>query len=71
VNAIAEAIRDNLAHERIKPLSAVDPHDESGWVVLDFASVVTHIFSKPVREFYSLEHLWSDARRIRLTKKVP
>jgi len=65
VHAIADAIVDDLAKDRIKPLSAVVPNDESGWTVLDFSSVVAHIFYKPMREFYSLERLWSDAKRLR------
>jgi ribosome-associated protein len=69
VNAISEAVQHELEGERIKPLSQVSPHDESGWVVLDFGPVVVHIFSREMREFYSLEHLWSDAQRLRLPKK--
>ena len=68
VNAIKEAIIEDLDKERIKPLSRVASQDESGWVVLDFSSVVTHIFYKPTREFYSLERLWSDAKKLRLPK---
>lgn len=37
---------------------------ESGWILLDYGDVVVHIFSKDAREFYSLEHLWGDARVI-------
>jgi ribosome-associated protein len=70
VNAIAEAIQADLAKEKIRPLSRVSSNDESGWVVLDFASVVAHIFFGPVREFYSLEHLWSDAKKVRIPKSV-
>jgi len=66
VNAVAQAIEEDLAKDRIKSLSKVLPHDESGWVVLDFVSVVAHVFYKPTREFYSLERLWSDAKRVRV-----
>jgi ribosome-associated protein len=69
VNAIASAVEEDLAKDRIRPLSKVNPNDESGWVVLDFSSVITHLFYKPMREFYSLERLWSDARRLRLPRK--
>ncbi len=65
VHAIADAIAEDLSKDRIKPLSQVIPNDESGWTVLDFSSVVAHIFYEPMREFYSLERLWSDARRLR------
>ena len=70
VNTIAMAIQDDLAKDKIKSLSKVSPHDESGWVVLDFVSVVVHIFYKPVREFYSLERLWSDAKRVRIPRSA-
>ena len=69
INTIAGAVEEDLAKERLKPLSKVNPNDESGWVVLDYSSVITHLFYKPMREFYSLERLWSDARRLRIPKK--
>jgi len=68
VNAIAEAVDEDLAKDRIKSLSAAPSNDESGWVVLDYMSVIVHIFHKPMREFYSLERLWSDAKKVRITK---
>ena len=69
INAIAQAVDEDLAGEKIKPLSKVNPNDESGWVVLDYSSVITHLFYKPMREFYSLERLWSDAKRVRIVSK--
>jgi ribosome-associated protein len=70
VNAIAQAIEEDLDKDRIKSLSKVASGSESGWVVLDFVSVVIHIFYKPMREFYSLERLWSDAKRVRIPRNV-
>ena len=32
-----------------------------GWILLDFACVIVHIFLKETREFYTLERLWGDA----------
>ncbi|MCK9604623.1 MAG: ribosome silencing factor [Candidatus Omnitrophica bacterium] len=68
VNAIAQGIEEDLVKDRIKSLSKVSPNDESGWIVLDFVSVVVHIFYKPTREFYSLERLWADAKRVRIPR---
>ncbi|MDB0011492.1 ribosome silencing factor [Crocinitomicaceae bacterium] len=36
----------------------------SEWVLLDYVTVVGHVFYKNVREFYDLEDLWADAKRI-------
>lgn len=69
VNAVAQGIQEDLCRDRIKALSKVSPTDESGWVVLDYVSVVAHIFYKPMREFYSLERLWGDAKKVRIPKK--
>ena len=68
--ALAEAMAQDLAKERIKPLSKLNPTDESGWIVIDCLSVVAHIFIKPMREFYSLERLWSDAKRVRVPRNT-
>ena len=70
VNAVAQGIQEDLEKDRIKTLSKVSPNDESGWTVLDYFSVVVHIFHKPMREFYSLERLWSDAKKVRIPKSI-
>lgn len=42
-------------HPRIEGLSG------TGWVVLDYADVIVHVFSVAQREFYQLERLWNHA----------
>ena len=85
VNALAKAIQEDLSRPSlgavsdskegwgkngIKSLSKISGNDESGWIVLDYVSVVVHIFYKPMREFYCLERLWSDAKRVRIPRSV-
>ena len=70
VNAIAHAIAEDLSRDKLKPLSSLAANDESGWVVLDFNSVIAHIFYKPMREFYGLERLWSVAKKVRAVKSL-
>ena len=68
VNAIAQGIEEDLAKDKLKTRSNVHYDSGSGWLVLDFSSVVAHVFHKPLRDFYALERLWSDAKKVRITK---
>ncbi len=34
------------------------------WILMDYDDVVVHIFYEPVREFYDIERLWSEAPRL-------
>jgi ribosome-associated protein len=63
VNAIADSIVVNLKKHKIKPLS-IEGTREGHWVLLDYGHVVIHVFYEPVREFFDLEGLWVDAKRI-------
>ena len=37
---------------------------EAGWILVDFADVVVHIFGPAEREFYRLEEIWSEAQTL-------
>ncbi len=61
VQAIAEAVRDELrAGERLRPLH-VEGMRAAVWVLLDYGDFVVHVFDRDTRDFYDLERLWSDA----------
>jgi ribosome-associated protein len=42
----------------------VEGEPDSGWVLIDYGSVVVHIFAPDVRAYYALEELWSEARLV-------
>jgi len=66
LKAIASGITDRLRDEHdVKP-AAVDGYPLSQWVIVDYGSVVVHIFHQVKRDLYSLEDLWSDAPRLAL-----
>ncbi len=71
VQAIASHIEEKLGKEGIHPLG-IEGKREGRWTLLDYGDVVVHIFFQPVREFYDLERLWSEATRVEvpLPKKV-
>ena len=65
VQAIASHIEEKLKKEGIHPLG-VEGKQKGTWVLLDYGDVVIHVFYNPMREFYDLERLWSDAPRVDL-----
>lgn len=63
VMAIAESVQKELKKHGIRPMS-VEGTGEGHWVLMDYGHVIIHIFYEPVRQFYDLEGLWTDAKRI-------
>lgn len=61
--AICEAIEQALKKEKRLPLS-VEGRENAEWILMDYGSFIVHLFSKPAREYYSLEKLWGDAPKI-------
>jgi ribosome-associated protein len=64
VTAIAEFIQVDLKKHGIRPLS-VEGKKEGHWVLLDYGHVIIHVFYESMRNFYDLEGLWIDAKRIK------
>jgi len=64
VQAIAEAIRLGLKKEHQTLPLAVEGMDEGRWVLLDYGEVMIHVFQEPVRHFYDIEGLWSEAPEV-------
>ncbi len=68
VQAIAENIRTEFkSHNDIQPL-AIEGMDKGRWVLLDYGEIMVHVFQQPVREFYDLEGLWSEAPEVELAQ---
>lgn len=65
VQAIAENVEAKLEERGICKLR-LEGFRDAHWVLLDYGSVVVHIFQQDDREFYNLEHLWGDARVVHL-----
>lgn len=61
--AILEEVR-NQAKAAGGRLLHVEGESTSGWVLLDYGSVVVHIFDPELRAYYNLEELWKEARLV-------
>jgi ribosome-associated protein len=44
--------------------AGVEGYDASKWVVQDYGDVVVHVFDPDTREYYKLEELWADAKKL-------
>lgn len=66
--AIADGIQEGLGKDGVN-VDSIEGRRESHWIIFDLGDVVTHIFTKPTREFYRLEVLWQDAKHIKWQKK--
>jgi ribosome-associated protein len=65
VTALAEHIVSSLRDLKIKPLG-VEGIQEGHWALLDYGDVIVHVFFTELREFYDLDGLWIDAKRLNL-----
>ena len=54
-----------------EPMLGREGHRGNAWELLDFGTIVVHVFTEEAREFYSLERLWADAENVPLTEIIP
>jgi ribosome-associated protein len=60
VKAISDELVEKLKWQGSR-LASAEGTPESGWVLIDFGSVIAHIFSPEQRNYYRLEELWHNA----------
>ncbi len=60
LRAIVRSITEDLAKQGHRPLR-IEGDPASGWILLDFADVIVHVFDAELRSFYDLEERWADA----------
>lgn len=62
VKALASNVLTKVSTDLdIKPFSK-EGMDARRWVIIDYVDIVVHVFLEEVREYYSLERMWSDAK---------
>lgn len=68
LKAMSNFIMRRLKEDKIKLLH-YEGKSETGWILLDYGDVIVHIFSKEKRDFYDLEYIWQEAKKIHLLKR--
>ena len=66
VDAIVDEVR-----EKVRKNTGISPLSTEGratlkWILVDFGSVVVHVFQPETRDYYRLEHLWAQAPQVKL-----
>ena len=64
LHAISEDIDHVLEDDLNDKRMGIEGYNESRWIVLDYGTVVIHIFDEETRKYYSLEDLWADAKDV-------
>ena len=53
-----------------EPMLGREGHRGNTWELLDYGSLVVHVFTQEAREFYSLERLWADAEQVDISSII-
>jgi len=69
IEGLADHIGQKLKKSGILPLG-IEGKRSGSWILMDYGDVIIHIFYKPVREFYDIEGLWSDAPGMTIEESV-
>ena len=63
VKTLAEEVDFQLGQKGVNPLRS-EGFGDASWIVLDYGSVLVHVFYPDTRKFYDLERLWQDGEEI-------
>ena len=66
VKAMSDACEE-AAEKEGERVHHIEGHRDGTWLLMDFSSVVVHVFTDEARKFYDLERLWGDAEEMDLT----
>ena len=66
VQAICDEIDEQLKKQLSSRPVRIEGYSGAEWVLMDYGDFIVHVFNKEAREFYDLERLWRDARRVEI-----
>ena len=69
VKALADYVELELKEQGITP-ERVEGYRSTGWILIDYGAVIVHIFKTETRDFYNLERLWQDGKRVDIQEFV-
>lgn len=66
VDAIIDEVEEQVAQACGEHPFSIEGRDERSWILMDYGTVIVHVFTPEAREYYRLERLWSDAPALEL-----
>ena len=70
VQAISDEINEQLKKQLDSRPVRIEGYASGEWILLDYGDFIVHVFEKNAREFYDLERLWRDAKRVDVPKDI-
>jgi ribosome-associated protein len=70
VQAISDEIEEQLKKQLATRPIRIEGYNTAEWILMDYGDFVFHIFEQKAREFYDLERLWRDAKKVDLPKNL-
>ena len=64
MHAMADEIEAVLKKEHHDKKRGAEGYEEGRWIVLDYGDVMVHLFDAEARDYWDIEHLWSDAKPV-------
>lgn len=66
VAAIADHVEEAFSKKGIEPKS-IEGYRTGRWIVLDYVDVIVHVFHHEERQYYNLERIWNDAKKLNIS----
>lgn len=70
LHAISEDIDHKLEDDLGDERQSIEGYRESRWILLDYGTVVIHLFEDETRDYYGLEQLWAAAKQVDLPENI-
>lgn len=63
VRSLSDELEEKLKQQGVTP-ARIEGYRSDNWVLMDYESVVVHVFTQEGRDFYDLDRLWADGQRV-------
>lgn len=67
--AIADEIQEQLKRQLKSKAVRIEGYSSAEWILIDYGDFIVHIFEQKAREFYDLQRLWRDAKKVELPEE--